>query len=96
MRGSHSRYSMSEQQEAQLVEHFERVAILLDGDEAAAEIAVRLVHKLCVRIVDVCQTASSRISTQQQSCRYCWYGSDPEGRGPLGGRFVGLSACFID
>jgi DNA primase len=48
--------SMSEQREAQLVEHFQRVVIMFDTDEvrrkAAVEIAVRLAHKLYARIVD--------------------------------------------
>jgi flagellar biosynthesis regulator FlaF len=49
--------SMSEQQEAQLVEHFKHVVIMLDGDEAgrkaAGEIAARLARKLWVRVVDL-------------------------------------------
>jgi DNA primase len=49
--------SMSVEQEAQLVAHFRRVAIALDGDaagrRAAVEIAGRLANKLWVRVVEM-------------------------------------------
>ena len=49
--------SLSEQQEAQLVERFRHVAVMLDGDEAgrraAVEIAARLAPKVWVRVVEV-------------------------------------------
>jgi DNA primase len=49
--------SLSEAQEKLLTEDFERVILMLDGDEAgrsgASEIAARLCRKMFVRIVDV-------------------------------------------
>jgi DNA primase len=49
--------TLSEDQERLLVEHFDEVVLLLDGDEAgrkgSQEIAARLLHKLFVRVVDV-------------------------------------------
>jgi DNA primase len=49
--------SLSKEQEGQLVAHFRQVVIMLDGDEAglnaAAAMAVRLAHKVWVRVVDV-------------------------------------------
>lgn len=49
--------SLSKEQESQLVAHFRQVVIMLDGDEAgrnaATEMAIRLAHRVWVRIVDV-------------------------------------------
>ena len=51
--------SMSAEQEAQLVVHFRRVVIMLDGDEAGrnatGEIVSRLAHKLWVCAVDLAE-----------------------------------------
>ena len=51
--------SLSEQQEAKLVEQFRHVAVMLDGDDAgrraAVEIAARLAQKVWVRVVEVPQ-----------------------------------------
>ena len=49
--------TLSDEQERQLVAHFERVAIILDGDQAgrnvAGEIARRLAHNVWTRIIDL-------------------------------------------
>lgn len=49
--------SLSERQELLLVEHFDQVIVMLDGDEAgrqsAAEISSRLVRRLFVRVADL-------------------------------------------
>lgn len=49
--------SMSQQQEAQIVTHFRRAVVMLDGDEAgyrgAGEIAGRLVGKIWTRVVEL-------------------------------------------
>lgn len=49
--------SLSEEQERLLVENFDHVLVLLDGDEAgrqaSREIGARLIHKLFVKVADV-------------------------------------------
>jgi DNA primase len=62
--------SMSEEQEAQLVAHFRRVVIMLDGDEAgrkaAGEMAGRLAHRVWVRVADVAEGKQpDQLSTEE-------------------------------
>ena len=62
--------SMSRDQEAQLVDHFRRVVVMLDGDKAgqsgATEIAGRLAHSVWVRAVDVAEGRQpDQLSTEE-------------------------------
>jgi DNA primase len=62
--------ALTQDQENQLITHFRRVVIMLDGDEAgrnaAVEIAGRLAHKVWVRIVDLSDgTQPDQLSSQE-------------------------------
>jgi DNA primase len=62
--------SLSKEQESQLLVHFRRVIIMLDGDDAgrnaATEVAARLAHRVWVRIVDLAEGSQPDQLTMQE------------------------------
>src|SRR2546425_8383722 len=61
--------SLSPEQEKLLVDNFDHVRVMLDGDEpgrnASAEIAARLMRKMFVRVVDVPERSEEHTSELQ-------------------------------